>query len=144
MYWQEGRDLAYMKYRNGVIEAESSFLSAMDRRVYRSTKSKGDEIVKSNIIKKSIAKTLGCTIEEIDEEGNLVEVSIAQKLVNATIVNAIENPDTRKLKEIANIMGELKETGASANVYITSPSEMFKGIGFDEQVEVIEAKYKEI
>lgn len=106
-------------------------------------KKQGDKLIQSNIIKNGMKKTLGVTYEEVDEEGNvLTEVSIAQKLINATIEDAIMNPDTRKLKDIANIVGELKEgNSGGVNVNITSPVEMFKGIGFGE--EVIEANFRD-
>ena len=130
-----------MKYKRKSIDSEASFLSTFDRQVYQCVKSKSNDLMKSNTIKKSIAKTLGAVIEEIDEEGNVVEVSIEQKLVNATIKDAIDNPDTKKLKDLAMILGELKESGTSVNVNVTSPAEMFKGIGFEE--EVIEAEYKD-
>lgn len=129
-------------YKKKEITAESSFLSPLDRQIYKCRKSQSAKIIKSNIVKNSLKETLGLQFEEIDEQGNVTEVSIAQKIINATIQDAIENPDTRKLKDLANIAGELKEAETNVNVNFTSPSELFKGIGFEE--EVVEAKYEEV
>lgn len=129
-------------YKKKEITAESSFLSPLDRQIYMCQKSQSAKIIKSNIVKNSLKETLGLQFEEIDEQGNVTEVSIAQKIINATIQDAIENPDTRKLKDLANIAGELKEAETNVNVNFTSPTELFKGIGFEE--EVVEAKYEEV
>ena len=129
-------------YKKKEITAESSFLSPLDRQIYNCQKSQRAKIIKSNIMKNSLKETLGLQFEEIDEQGNVTEVSIAQKIINATIQDAIENPDTRKLKDLANIAGELKEAETNVNVNFTSPTELFKGIGFEE--EVVEAKYEEV
>lgn len=129
-------------YKKKEITAESSFLSPLDRQIYMCQKSQSAKIIKSNIMKNSLKETLGLQFEEIDEQGNVTEVSIAQKIINATIQDAIENPDTRKLKDLANIAGELKEAETNVNVNFTSPTELFKGIGFEE--EVVEAKYEEV
>lgn len=129
-------------YKKKEITAESSFLSPLDRQIYNCQKSQSAKIIKSNIMKNSLKQTLGLQFEEIDEQGNVTEVSIAQKIINATIQDAIENPDTRKLKDLANIAGELKEAETNVNVNFTSPTELFKGIGFEE--EVVEAKYEEV
>lgn len=129
-------------YKKKEITAESSFLSPLDRQIYNCQKSQSAKIIKSNIMKNSLKETLGLQFEEIDEQGNVTEVSIAQKIINATIQDAIENPDTRKLKDLANIAGELKEAETNVNVNFTSPTELFKGIGFEE--EVVEAKYEEV
>lgn len=129
-------------YKKKEITAESSFLTPLDRQIYKCSQSKSAKIIKSNIMKNSLKETLGLQFEEIDEQGNVTEVSIAQKIINATIQDAIENPDTRKLKDLANIAGELKEAETNVNVNFTSPTELFKGIGFEE--EVVEAKYEEV
>ena len=129
-------------YKKKEITAESSFLSPLDRQIYNCQKSQSAKIIKSNIMKNSLKETLGLQFEGIDEQGNVTEVSIAQKIINATIQDAIENPDTRKLKDLANIAGELKEAETNVNVNFTSPTELFKGIGFEE--EVVEAKYEEV
>lgn len=129
-------------YKKKEITAESSFLTPLDRQIYNCQKSQSAKIIKSNIMKNSLKETLGLQFEEIDEQGNVTEVSIAQKIINATIQDAIENPDTRKLKDLANIAGELKEAETNVNVNFTSPTELFKGIGFEE--EVVEAKYEEV
>lgn len=129
-------------YKKKEITAESSFLTPLDRQIYMCQKSQSAKIIKSNIMKNSLKETLGLQFEEIDEQGNVTEVSIAQKIINATIQDAIENPDTRKLKDLANIAGELKEAETNVNVNFTSPTELFKGIGFEE--EVVEAKYEEV
>lgn len=129
-------------YKKKEITAESSFLTPLDRQIYMCQKSQSAKIIKSNIMKNSLKQTLGLQFEEIDEQGNVTEVSIAQKIINATIQDAIENPDTRKLKDLANIAGELKEAETNVNVNFTSPTELFKGIGFEE--EVVEAKYEEV
>lgn len=129
-------------YKKKEITAESSFLTPLDRQIYMCQKSQSAKIIKSNIVKNSLKETLGLQFEEIDEQGNVTEVSIAQKIINATIQDAIENPDTRKLKDLANIAGELKEAETNVNVNFTSPTELFKGIGFEE--EVVEAKYEEV
>lgn len=129
-------------FKKRSISMESNLLSPLDRRVYQCIKSEGDKITQSNIIKKSLSQTLGATIEEIDEEGNVMAVSIAQKIVNATIQDAIENPDTRKLRDLANISGELKEGNSSINMNFNNPANLFQGLAFEE--EVIEADYKEV
>ena len=132
------------RYKSERINREIGLLSPIDRRVYQCTKlKKTDEMIESNVIKNSLKRTLGATIEEYDEQGNVMgEVSIAQKLVNSTIEEAIENPDTRKLKDLANILGEIKENGNNVNLTFNNPANLFKELSFEE--EVIEADYKEV
>lgn len=101
-------------------------LPEYDQNIYKGIVGcKTDELKENSMIKKSIGKALGITVEETLETGEKVNVTIADIIVAQTIKDAIKNPSTTKLKDLTAITGELKE---SVDVTVQTPQELFGDI----------------
>lgn len=107
------------------VEREIGFLPDYDRAMYREAKSESKELKEAQYIKKSLEKALGCETDVKLDDGTIVKTSIADVIVAETLKDAIKNPNTSKLKDLANINGELKQ---SVDVNIQSAEELFGDI----------------
>lgn len=97
-------------------------LPQYDKNVYQGTLSKVDEIKENSMVKKALSKTLGVKVDMRLETGETVVVTIAEILAAETIKDAIKNPSTSKLKDLAAITGELKE---NVDVNVQTPLQLF-------------------
>lgn len=87
-------------------------------------KSEGDKLVESSAITSALRKALGSDVEIKDLHGNIVSVKASEAIAIATIADAIANPSTSKAKDLALILGEMKED--SGNVTFSLTDAMFE------------------
>ena len=107
------------------IKNQLGILPDYNQNIYRGIVTKTDELKENSLIKKSLGKALGATVEETLETGEKVNVTIIDVVVAKTIQDAIEKPSTSKLKDLASITGELKE---SVDVNVRTADQLFGDI----------------
>lgn len=106
-----------------------NYLSNYEKAIYTGKRlSKGEELVKKQMLAETLAETLGVEINDTLPDGTVVTLTVAQKLVNETIIDAIKNPSTTKLKDLSVIKGENKNDN-SVSIDIKG---LFKGIEADD------------
>jgi len=106
-----------------------NYLSSYEQAIYSGKRlTKGEELIKKQLIAETLAETLGVEIQEVLPDGTVVNLTVAQKLVNETIIDAIKNPSTTKLKDLSVIKGESKNDN-SVSIDVKG---LFKGIEADD------------
>lgn len=127
--------------RRDMIEIEKNLLPTIDRQIYHGLRLVSGDIVNSKVVSNAVRRTLGVEYEKVLEDGTVVQTSVIQEIVNATIKDAIENPKMSKLKDLATITGEIKQDN-SVNVNMSNtPSKLFGDFVYD--VEVIDGEITE-
>lgn len=91
--------------------------------VYKGLKTKRAEAVREGMIKQAVGSVLGLETEMVLPTGEKVVVTFADKLAVRTVMEAIENPSTSKLKDLSTVMNENKVT-----VEHTGGADFFMGI----------------
>lgn len=104
------------------IDKQIDMLPSYDIDVYKGVISKTDEIKENSMVKKALSKTLGVKVDMKLETGETVIVTIADILAAETIKDAIQNPSTSKLKDLAAITGDLKE---NVDMNLRTPLQLF-------------------
>ena len=104
------------------IDKQLDMLPSYDRDIYKGVYSKTDELKENSMVKKSLSKTLGAKVNMQLETGEIVVVTIADIVAAETVKDAIKNPSTSKLKDLAAITGELKE---NVDLNLQTPQQLF-------------------
>lgn len=112
------------------ISKQIQILPEYDQDIYKGIMTKTDELKENSLIKKSLGKALGAKVNVTLETGEVAKVTIADILVAHTLRDAIDKPNTSKLKDIASVTGELK---ATMDLNIQSPEELFGDIVIKEK-----------
>jgi hypothetical protein len=107
------------------VKSQIGILPEYNQNIYKGIKSKTDDLKENAMIKKSLSKVLGVDVDMKLETGETVNVTVSDIVVGETVRDAIERPSTSKLKDLAAITGELKET---VDVNVQTPQELFGDI----------------
>lgn len=104
---------------------QCGMISEFDSHIYKGIKSKTDDLKHDTLVTSALKKALGIPVNVTLETGEKVNVTICELLVSNVLKEAIENPSVGKLKDIAAITGELKD---SVDVNLQSPEKLFGDI----------------
>ena len=108
------------------VKNQLEMLPQFEQNIYLGLKGiKVDEMKDSTIIKRSVTRCLGIRLPMELETGERVEVSVIDIITAETIKDAIKKPTTAKLKDLASIIGELKE---KSDISINTPEKLFGDI----------------
>ena len=127
--------------RNVAVEVYDEFkdfklLTPAEKDLFKGLKTKRAQALQENGVRKALGVVLGME-STVSIDGEEVVVTNAERLAARTFQEAMQNPSTTKLKDIAHIMGEDKIT---VDAKVEGGSEIFLGIVKDgdeeEEVEV--------
>ena len=85
--------------------------------------------VEKEIVKNALGSVLSAE-NEVEVDGKVVSVSNAELLALRTVKDALDNPSTSKLKDIASVMGESKLTLDGS---VDCGCDIFLGIAKEEE-----------
>ncbi len=122
--------------RNVQVEVYDEFkdfklLTPAERDLFKGLNTKKAKALQENGVRKALGVVLGME-NEIDVDGEVIVVTNAERLAARTFQEAMQNPSTTKLKDIAHIMGEDKIT---VDAKVEGGSDIFLGIVKDGEVE---------
>lgn len=122
--------------RNVAVEVYDEFkdfklLTPAERDVFKGLKTERAKALQENGVRKALGVVLGME-STIAIDGQEVVVTNAERLAARTFQEAMQNPSTSKLKDIAHIMGEDKIT---VDAKVEGGSDIFLGIVKDEDLE---------
>ena len=127
--------------RNVAVEVYDEFkdfklLTPAEQDLFKGLKTKRAKALQENGVRKALGVVLGME-STIDVDGEEIVVTNAERLAARTFQEAMQNPSTSKLKDIAHIMGEDKIT---VDAKVEGGSDIFLGIvkDGDEEEEVEE------
>ncbi len=86
------------------------FLTPAEKDIFKGVHSKRAKELQENGVRKALGIVLGSEQEVVLEDGSKVTVTNAERLAARVYQEAMQNPSTSKLKDIAHIMGEDKVT----------------------------------
>lgn len=106
---------------------QEGFLTPYEEAAYRGRKKTDvDRRADDFIMRSAVRACLGSeTSPKRLPDGTEVAITVAEELAAATIRDAIENPDSRKLKDLAAVAGESK---SSIDVSVRSMEDLFGDI----------------
>lgn len=99
------------------------YMTEAELDVYKGLRTKRAEAVREGMIKQAVGSVLGLETEMVLPTGEKVVVTFADKLAVRTVMEAIDNPSTSKLKDLSSVMNENKIT-----VEHTGGADFFMGI----------------
>jgi len=122
--------------RNVAVEVYDTFkdfeyLTPAEKDLFKGLKTKRAKALQENGVRKALGVVLGME-STIAIDGEEVVVTNAERLAARTFQEAMQNPSTTKLKDIAHIMGEDKIT---VDAKVEGGSDIFLGIVKDEDEE---------
>lgn len=122
--------------RNVAVEVYDEFkdfklLTPAEKDLFKGLNTKRAKALQENGVRKALGVVLGME-STIDIDGEEVVVTNAERLAARTFQEAMQNPSTTKLKDIAHIMGEDKIT---VDAKVEGGSDIFLGIVKDEDEE---------
>lgn len=122
--------------RNVAVEVYDEFkdfklLTPAEKDLFKGLNTKRAKALQENGVRKALGVVLGME-SVIDLDGEEVVVTNAERLAARTFQEAMQNPSTTKLKDIAHIMGEDKIT---VDAKVEGGSDIFLGIVKDEDEE---------
>ena len=122
--------------RNVAVEVYDEFkdfklLTPAERDMFKGLNTKRAKALQDNGVRKALGVVLGME-STIDIDGEAVVVTNAERLAARTFQEAMQNPSTSKLKDIAHIMGEDKIT---VDAKVEGGSDIFLGIVKDGDLE---------
>ena len=122
--------------RNVAVEVYDEFkdfklLTPAEKDLFKGLNTKRAKALQENGVRKALGVVLGME-SVIDCDGEEVVVTNAERLAARTFQEAMQNPSTTKLKDIAHIMGEDKIT---VDAKVEGGSDIFLGIVKDEDEE---------
>lgn len=127
--------------RNVAVEVYDEFkdfklLTPAEKDLFKGLNTKRAKALQENGVRKALGVVLGME-STIDIDGEEVVVTNAERLAARTFQEAMQNPSTSKLKDIAHIMGEDKIT---VDAKVEGGADIFLGIvkDEDEEEEVVE------
>ena len=127
--------------RNVAVEVYDEFkdfklLTPAEKDLFKGLNTKRAKALQENGVRKALGVVLGME-STIAIDGEEVVVTNAERLAARTFQEAMQNPSTSKLKDIAHIMGEDKIT---VDAKVEGGADIFLGIvkDEDEEEEVIE------
>ena len=122
--------------RNVAVEVYDEFkdfklLTPAEKDLFKGLNTKRAKALQENGVRKALGVVLGME-STIAIDGEEVVVTNAERLAARTFQEAMQNPSTAKLKDIAHIMGEDKIT---VDAKVEGGSDIFLGIVKDEDEE---------
>ena len=122
--------------RNVAVEVYDEFkdfklLTPAEKDLFKGLNTKRAKALQENGVRKALGVVLGME-STIAIDGEEVVVTNAERLAARTFQEAMQNPSTSKLKDIAHIMGEDKIT---VDAKVEGGSDIFLGIVKDEDEE---------
>lgn len=122
--------------RNVAVEVYDEFkdfklLTPAEKDLFKGLNTKRAKALQENGVRKALGVVLGME-STIAIDGEEVVVTNAERLAARTFQEAMQNPSTTKLKDIAHIMGEDKIT---VDAKVEGGSDIFLGIVKDEDEE---------
>lgn len=122
--------------RNVAVEVYDEFkdfklLTPAERDMFKGLDTKRAKALKDNGVRKALGVVLGME-STINIDGEAIVVTNAERLAARTFQEAMQNPSTSKLKDIAHIMGEDKIT---VDAKVEGGSDIFLGIVKDRDLE---------
>ena len=122
--------------RNVAVEVYDEFkdfklLTPAERELFKGLDTKRAKALQENGVRKALGVVLGME-STVSIDGEEVVVTNAERLAARTFQEAMQNPSTSKLKDIAHIMGEDKIT---VDAKVEGGSDIFLGIVKDEDLE---------
>lgn len=111
------------------------YLTPAEKDIFKGLNTKRAKELQENGIKKAMGIILGMESEKVLEDGSKITITNIERLAARTFQEAMQNPTTSKLKDIAHIMGEDKLT---VETKIESGTDIFLGIvkGDEEESEI--------
>ena len=104
-------------------------LTNAEAELFLGLKTKRAKKVEQEIVRNALGLVLSAE-NEVEVDGEVVSVSNAELLAYRTVKDALDNPSTSKLKDIASVMGENKLT-LDGNV--ECGCDIFLGIAKEEE-----------
>lgn len=128
---------ANYKKTNSVVDECEEFkdyklLTSAERDLFVGLKSKRAKAFQDNMVRNALGLVLGMETSMTAEDGSEVVVTNAERLAARTFQEAMQNPTTSKLKDIAHIMGEDKIT---VDAKVEYGADIFLGIVKDGDTE---------
>ena len=125
-----------VKKRNVAVEVYDEFkdfklLAPAERELFKGLNTKRAKALQDNGVRKALGVVLGME-STVSIDGEEVVVTNAERLAARTFQEAMQNPSTSKLKDIAHIMGEDKIT---VDAKVEGGSDIFLGIVKDGDLE---------
>ena len=122
--------------RNVAVEVYDEFkdfklLTPAEKDLFKGLNTKRAKALQENGVRKALGVVLGME-STVSIDGEEVVVTNAERLAARTFQEAMQNPSTTKLKDIAHIMGEDKIT---VDAKVEGGSDIFLGIVKDEDEE---------
>lgn len=122
--------------RNVAVEVYDEFkdfklLTPAERELFKGLDTKRAKALQENGVRKALGVVLGME-STVSIDGEEVVVTNAERLAARTFQEAMQNPSTTKLKDIAHIMGEDKIT---VDAKVEGGSDIFLGIVKDGDLE---------
>lgn len=122
--------------RNVAVEVYDEFkdfklLTPAERDMFKGLDTKRAKTLKDNGVRQALGVVLGME-STVNIDGEEVVVTNAERLAARTFQEAMQNPSTSKLKDIAHIMGEDKIT---VDAKVEGGSDIFLGIVKDGDLE---------
>lgn len=122
--------------RNVAVEVYDEFkdfklLTPAERDMFKGLDTKRAKALKDNGVRQALGVVLGME-STVNIDGEAVVVTNAERLAARTFQEAMQNPSTSKLKDIAHIMGEDKIT---VDAKVEGGSDIFLGIVKDGDLE---------
>ena len=122
--------------RNVAVEVYDEFkdfklLTPAERDMFKGLDTKRAKALQDNGVRKALGVVLGME-STVNIDGEEVVVTNAERLAARTFQEAMQNPSTSKLKDIAHIMGEDKIT---VDAKVEGGSDIFLGIVKDGDLE---------
>ena len=122
--------------RNVAVEVYDEFkdfklLTPAERDMFKGLNTKRAKALQDNGVRKALGVVLGME-STVSIDGEEVVVTNAERLAARTFQEAMQNPSTSKLKDIAHIMGEDKIT---VDAKVEGGSDIFLGIVKDGDLE---------
>ena len=106
-------------------------LAPAERELFKGLNTKRAKALQDNGVRKALGVVLGME-STVNIDGEEVVVTNAERLAARTFQEAMQNPSTSKLKDIAHIMGEDKIT---VDAKVEGGSDIFLGIVKDGDLE---------
>lgn len=86
-----------------------NYFTPAEAELFLGLKTKRAKKVEKEIVKNALGSVLSAE-NEVEVDGEVVSVTNAELLALRTVKDALDNPSTSKLKDIASVMGESKLT----------------------------------
>ena len=106
-----------------------NYLTNAEAELFLGLKTKRAKKVEQEIVRNALGLVLSAE-NEVEVDGEVVSVSNAELLAYRTVKDALDNPSTSKLKDIASVMGESKLT---IDENVECGCDIFLGIAKEEE-----------